>query len=97
MILVHRLSGEPFFVNADLIEGIEPATPGIAPRGCILLLVDGRRATVRESPDQLVDEIRRFRASVLVAAEDMRNSAPSRPNLVLLQAPPDAAAGSPER
>lgn len=65
MILVHRLKGEPLFVNADLIESIE-STPDT-----VLTLVDGRKAVVAESPAEIVARIRAFRASVLVAADEL--------------------------
>ena len=42
MIAVHRLRGEPMFLNADLLETIE-ATPDT-----VLTLVDGRRIVVAE-------------------------------------------------
>lgn len=76
MILVHRLKGEPLFVNADLIESIE-ALPDT-----VLTLVDGRKAVVSESPGEVVEQIRRFRASVLVAADELRTT--PKANLVLL-------------
>lgn len=66
MILVHRLKGEPMFVNADLIESIE-ARPDT-----VLTLVDGRKTVVAETPEEVVDRIRLFRAAVLAAVEDLR-------------------------
>jgi flagellar protein FlbD len=78
VILVHRLKGEPLFVNADLIESVE-ALPDT-----VVTLVDGRKAVVAESPEQVVEQIRAFRASVLVAAEELRTVAPAPNNLVLL-------------
>lgn len=77
MILVHRLKGDPFFVNADLIESIE-ALPDT-----VLTLVDGRKAVVAETPKHVVDLITTFRASVLVAADQLRTGQPGK--LVLLQ------------
>ena len=70
MILVHRLRGEPLFVNADLIETIE-ATPDT-----VLTLVDGRRVFVDDTPEVVVDRIVGFRASLLVAADDLRAERP---------------------
>lgn len=70
MILVHRLRGEPLFVNADLIESIE-ATPDT-----VLTLVDGRRVFVDDAPQVVVDRIVRFRASLLAAADDLRTERP---------------------
>lgn len=66
MIAVHRLRGEPMFLNADLIESIE-ATPDT-----VLTLVDGRRIVVSDSPEEVADRIIEFRASVLVSAAEMR-------------------------
>ena len=66
MILVHRLRGEPLHLNPDLVESLE-ATPDT-----VLTLVDGRRMVLADDVGVVVDRIMRFRASVLVRAEDMR-------------------------
>ena len=66
MIAVHRLRGEPMFLNADLVESIE-ATPDT-----VLTLVDGRRIVVADSPDEIADRIVEFRASILVSAAELR-------------------------
>ena len=66
MILVHRLRGEPLYVNADLIESVE-ATPDT-----VLTLVDGRRIFVEEPPTAVVDRFVAFRASLLVAADELK-------------------------
>lgn len=71
MILVHRLRGEPVFVNADLIETIE-SNPDTT-----LVLVDGRRILVIETPDEVVDRVTTFRASLLVAADELRDAGPA--------------------
>jgi flagellar protein FlbD len=68
VILVHRLRGEPLFLNADLIECIE-ATPDT-----VVTLADGRKYVVGESPDEIVERARQFRASVQVAADELRRS-----------------------
>jgi flagellar protein FlbD len=68
LILVHRLKGEPVFVNADLIESIE-ARPDT-----VMTLVDGRKTVVAESPQEIVDRILRFRASVLAVADKLRST-----------------------
>ena len=80
MILVHRLRGEPMLLNPDLIESIE-ITPDT-----VITLVDGRKAIVAESPDQLVELIRSYRASVLHAAEQLRYE---RPHLSIVVDPED--------
>ena len=68
MIAVHRLRGEPMFLNADLIESIE-ATPDT-----VFTLVDGRRIVVADTPEEVADRIVEFRASVLVSAAEMRGA-----------------------
>ncbi len=68
MIAVHRLRGEPMFLNADLVESIE-ATPDT-----VLTLVDGRRIVVADSPEEVAERIVEFRASVLVSAAELRGA-----------------------
>ncbi len=68
MIRVHRLRGEPLFVNADFIEAIE-STPDT-----VITLLDGRRLVVADPPEDIVAAIRRFRASVLQAVEQLRDA-----------------------
>ena len=79
MILVHRLKGEPMFLNADLIESIE-ARPDT-----VITLVDGRKAVVAESPEEVVGRIREFRAAVLATVEEMRSGVANPGSLVLLR------------
>ncbi len=76
MVLVHRIKGEPLFLNADLIESIE-ALPDT-----VVTLADGRRVVLSDTPEEIVDRIREFRASVLVAAENLRTN--PRASLVVL-------------
>ena len=66
MILVHRLRGEPMYLNSDLVEYIE-STPDT-----VITLLDGRRIVVQDDADEVVDRVRTFRAAVLVAAEEFR-------------------------
>lgn len=79
MILVHRLKGEPMFLNADLIESIE-ARPDT-----VITLVDGRKAVVAETPEEVVGRIREFRAAVLATVEELRSGVASPSPLVLLR------------
>ncbi len=67
MILVHRLRGEPMFINADLIASIE-ATPDT-----VVTMVDNRRLVVQEVPEVLVARVQEFRAALLVAASKYRS------------------------
>lgn len=67
MILVHRLRGEPMFINEDLIESIE-STPDT-----VLTLVDGRKIVVADAPELVVERARLYRASVLAATNEIRS------------------------
>jgi flagellar protein FlbD len=78
VILVHRLKGEPLFINSDLIETIE-ATPDT-----VVSLADGRKIVVSEAPDEVVEAARRYRASVIVATEEMREVAGRTADLFVL-------------
>lgn len=72
MIRLHRIRGEELYLNADLIESME-VTPDT-----MLTLIDGRKLVVSDSPEAVIDEVARFRARVLSAADDLR-SVPNRP------------------
>jgi flagellar protein FlbD len=63
MITLHRLAhwDEPFQLNPDLIATID-AVPDT-----VLGLTTGKRVMVEESPEQIADAIREWRASVLAA------------------------------
>ena len=82
MIPVHRIKGERLYVNADLIESIEVA------EDTILTLVDGRRAVVSDTPEEIIEAIRAFRASVIVEADTQRATAraPGQPTLRVVRA-----------
>ena len=66
MIIVHRLRGEPMFLNADLIESIEE-TPDT-----VVTLVDGRRMVVSDTGSDIADRVLEFRASILASAATLR-------------------------
>ncbi len=68
MILVHRLRGEPVWLNPDLIESVE-ATPDT-----VITLVDGRRAVVSDPVDEVIASLMQFRASVLITADELRHA-----------------------
>ena len=65
MIRVTRLNGERFALNPDLVERVEghPDT--------VVFLVDGTRYIVAESVEDVLDEIREYRASILATAYEM--------------------------
>lgn len=69
MILVHRLKGDPVFLNADLIEFVE-ARPDT-----VITLADGRKMVVTETPEEIIERSRLFRASVIVATDELRHQA----------------------
>ena len=65
MIRVTRLNGEHFALNADLIERVEghPDT--------VITLQEGSKYVVAESVDQVIREIRDYRASIQAVAFQM--------------------------
>lgn len=81
MIRLHRLRGEQIYLNADLIESVE-VTPDT-----VVTLIDGRKLVVVESPSDVVDLVREFRASILAAAAETFRDAPA--DLVSLPLPDD--------
>ena len=79
MIRVTRLNGERFALNPDLVERVEghPDT--------VVFLVDGTKYVVSESVDEVLVEIREYRASILATAYEMDREtyrSPSRPGEV---------------
>ena len=65
MIRVTRLNGERFALNPDLIERVEGHPDTVA------FLVDGTKYVVKESVDEVLDEIREYRASILATSNEM--------------------------
>jgi flagellar protein FlbD len=65
MIIVSRRNGTRFALNPDLVERIEE-TPDT-----VVTLVGGVKYVVAESVDDLITQIRDYRASVVVAAEHL--------------------------
>ena len=55
-------------LNADLIETVE-AMPDT-----VITLVDGRRVVVADEPDEIVARVIGFRAALLAAAGEVRES-----------------------
>lgn len=71
MIVVTRLNGSSFALNADLVERIH-ANPDTT-----LLMVDGTNYVVTESVDEVIDRIVEFRARVLARAQELDRGAPA--------------------
>jgi flagellar protein FlbD len=63
VIVLHRLAheAEPFHLNPDLILTVE-ATPDT-----VIALTTGARIVVAEPPEQVAEEVRAWRASILAA------------------------------
>ncbi|NOX24423.1 MAG: flagellar FlbD family protein [Actinobacteria bacterium] len=76
MIPVSPLKGRQVFLNADLIEAIESCPD------TVLVLANGRRMVIVDSPEVVVHRIGEFRASVLAAVEANVNAAAPRLSLV---------------
>jgi flagellar protein FlbD len=73
MIMVTRRNGTTFALNPDLLERAE-ATPDT-----VLTLVGGTKYVVEETVDEIIEEVRRFRASVVAGAELVVEAAKERP------------------
>ncbi|NMC54061.1 MAG: flagellar FlbD family protein [Chloroflexi bacterium] len=58
MILVTRLNGSKFFINAELIRTIE-STPDT-----VITLVDDMKLVVKESPELVVERVVEYRRKV---------------------------------
>lgn len=92
MILLTRLNGPRFALNADLIERVE-ATPDT-----VVTLSDGTRYIVTDTVEQVVGAVRTFRSEALAGAIEMcaawvnAGSAPPPPHA--LRAVADAAPSS---
>ncbi len=65
MIRVTRLNGERFALNPDLIERVEGHPDTVA------FLVDGTKYVVRESVEEVLQEIREYRAGILATSYEM--------------------------
>jgi flagellar protein FlbD len=65
VIRVTRLNGEQFALNPDLIERVEGHPDTVA------FLVDGTKYVVKESVDEVLLEIREYRAKILATSYEM--------------------------
>jgi flagellar protein FlbD len=65
VIRVTRLNGEAFALNPDLIERVEGHPDTVA------FLVDGTKYVVRETVDEVLQEIREYRAAILATSYEM--------------------------
>jgi len=65
VIRVTRLNGERFALNPDLIERVEAHPDTVA------FLVDGTKYVVKETVDEVLHEIREYRAGILATSYEM--------------------------
>ena len=65
VIRVTRLNGEQFALNPDLIERVEGHPDTVA------FLVDGTKYVVKETVDEVLQEIREYRAEILATSYEM--------------------------
>lgn len=76
MILVHKLKGEPLWVNPELIAFVE------SNHDTVLTLTDGRHVVISESAETVAESLQHHRASILALAfrlhADAATSSPLR-------------------
>jgi flagellar protein FlbD len=65
VIRVTRLNGEQFALNPDLIERLEAHPDTVA------FLVDGTKYVVKETVEEVLTEIREYRAGILATSYEM--------------------------
>jgi len=65
VIRVTRLNGEQFALNPDLIERVEAHPDTVA------FLVDGTKYVVKETVEEVLLEIREYRAGILATSYEM--------------------------
>ena len=88
MIRLCRLNGSEIYLNADLVATVE------AHHDTVVTLVDGKTFVVRDSAEQVVDSVTRYRASVLALAERLTDEElpteqdDATPRLVVLRPAP---------
>ena len=73
MIKLTRLNGGVLHLNADLIATVEHH------HDTVLTLVDGKTYVLQDSAEDVVDAVRQYRASVIVAAERLSVTWPEVP------------------
>lgn len=62
MILLHKLKGEPLWLNPDLVAFAE------GDADTVVTLLDGRHLVVSERPEAIADALREHRAATLARA-----------------------------
>jgi flagellar protein FlbD len=78
VIRLTRRNGGEMYLNADLVATVEPAAAGGPDVRCSMItLVDGQRVLVKETVDEVVRRITRYRATLLTLTEEMSTQAPA--------------------
>lgn len=62
MIRVHKLKGEPLWINPDQIVFVEGGHESV------ITLVGGEHVITRDTPEQVAEAVREHRAKILVLA-----------------------------
>ncbi len=70
MIRLSRLNGTEVYLNADLVATVE------SHHDTVITLVDGKTWVVLDRPEEVVDAVRTYRASVIAAAAAMPLAVP---------------------
>lgn len=65
MIQLTRLNNTRLAVNSDLIKYVEEAPD------TVITLLNGEKLVVRETTEQVIERVRDFRRSVLIAGSDL--------------------------
>ena len=81
MIVLTRLAGPSFALNPDLIERVE-ATPDT-----VVTLIGGTKYVVRESVEELLEEVREYRGQIIAAAHKYENAPAPEPRLRVIPLP----------
>lgn len=62
MICIHKLKGEPLWINPDQIAFVEGG------RDCIVTMLDGRHLVTSDTPEDIARAMRLHRAQILALA-----------------------------
>jgi uncharacterized protein YlzI (FlbEa/FlbD family) len=63
MICLHKLKGEPFWINPDQIAFVEGG------RESVVTMLDGRHLVARDTPEEIAVAVRQHRAEVRALAK----------------------------
>lgn len=75
MIMLTRLNGQAFALNCDLVERID-ITPDT-----VITLLDGTKYLVLETAQDIIDQVREFRASIVAHSHHLDTQKTATPSL----------------